>query len=115
MSTCEGISGCVFLRDGLLGSTSFDGQIEVWHIDSGCRTVEVDAHKNSITGCDVTSNRKNLATVSLDSKLKVWAVPKGSRAATLNNPCPLNCVTFPPEGHLVVAGGWDKAVRLWNW
>ncbi|MBN3305184.1 TEP1 protein, partial [Amia calva] len=115
MSSCDGISGCVFLQEGLLGSTSFDGQIEVWDIDSGCRTVEVDAHKNSITGCDVTTDRKNLATVSLDSKLKVWAVPKGSLAATLNNPCPLNCVTFHPEGHLVVAGGWDKAVRLWNW
>ncbi|XP_066579076.1 telomerase protein component 1 isoform X2 [Amia ocellicauda] len=115
MSSCDGISGCVFLQEGLLGSTSFDGQIEVWDIDSGCRTVEVDAHKNSITGCDVTTDRKNLATVSLDSKLKVWAVPKGSLAAILNNPCPLNCVTFHPEGHLVVAGGWDKAVRLWNW
>ncbi|XP_069044718.1 telomerase protein component 1-like isoform X1 [Lepisosteus oculatus] len=115
VSSCDGISGCVFLREGLLGSTSFDGRLEVWDIDNGCRTVQVDAHKSTITGCDISADRKNLATVSLDSQLKVWDVPKGSLCVTLTNPCPLNCVTFHPEGQLVAVGGWDRKIRLWNW
>lgn len=37
MSSCDGISGCVFLREGLMGTTSFDGQIELWDVENGCR------------------------------------------------------------------------------
>lgn len=36
-SSGDGISSCIFLDEKLLGSTSFDGQIEIWDITSGCR------------------------------------------------------------------------------
>lgn len=37
VSCCDGISGCVFLNERLLGTTSFDGQVEVWDVESGCK------------------------------------------------------------------------------
>ncbi|XP_018613538.2 telomerase protein component 1 isoform X2 [Scleropages formosus] len=114
-SSCDGISGCIFLEEGLLGSTSFNGKIEMWDTDSGCRTACIDAHSSNITGSDVSADRKHFATVSLDTKLKVWASPKGTLAATLINPCPLNCVAFHPEGHILALGCWDGCVRLCNW
>ncbi|KAG9331111.1 hypothetical protein JZ751_020245, partial [Albula glossodonta] len=113
-SCCDGISGCCFLGEELLVSTSYDGQLEMWNIESGCRTAQVAAHSNRITGSDVSGDRKHLATVSLDFNLKVWS-PKGSLVASLPHPCPLNCVKFDPEGQLLAAGGWDGEVRLWNW
>ncbi|XP_010888175.2 telomerase protein component 1 [Esox lucius] len=115
VSSCDGISGCVFLREGLMGTTSFDGRIELWDVESGCRTSLIDGHSNRITGSDVSADRKHLATVSLDSSLKVWSSPKGSLVTALTSPSPLNCVQFDPEGHHVAAGGWDGVVRLWNW
>ncbi|XP_038859161.1 telomerase protein component 1 [Salvelinus namaycush] len=115
VSSCDGISGCVFLRKGLMGTTSFDGQIELWDVENGCRTALINGHSNRITGSDVSADRKHLATVSLDLSLKVWSSPKGSLVTALSSTSPLNCVTFDPEGHLVAAGGWDGAVRLWNW
>lgn len=36
-----------------------------------CRTAVIDAHTNAITASDTTADRKHLATVSLDSMLKV--------------------------------------------
>lgn len=45
----------------------------------------------------------------------MWSSPKGSLVTALSSTSPLNCVTFDPEGHLVAAGGWDGAVRVWNW
>ncbi|XP_064201609.1 telomerase protein component 1 [Anguilla rostrata] len=114
VSSCDGISGCCFLEEGLLASTSFDGRLEVWDVENGCRTAHVDAHTNRITGCDVSGDRKRLATVSLDFNLKVWS-PNGTLVTTLLNPCPLNCVTFDPEGQVLAVGGWDGGVRLWNW
>ncbi|KAJ8397340.1 hypothetical protein AAFF_G00438890 [Aldrovandia affinis] len=114
VSCCDGISRCCFLGEGLLASTSYDGQLEMWDVESGCRTARVDAHSNRITGSDVSGDRKHLATVSLDFNLKVWST-KGSLVTTLPHPCPLNCVTFDPEGQLLAVGGWDGVVYLWNW
>ncbi|XP_023688332.2 telomerase protein component 1 isoform X2 [Paramormyrops kingsleyae] len=114
-SSGDGISSCIFLDERLLGSTTFDGQIEIWDITSGCRVVHVDAHSHWITGSDVSADKKHFATVSLDLNLKVWTCQTGKLAATLTNPSPLNCVTFHSEGQILAVGGWDGGVRLWNW
>ncbi|TSK49623.1 Telomerase protein component 1 [Bagarius yarrelli] len=106
LSNCDGISGCVFLSECVLWTTSYDGQMESWDLNSGCRTAHLTAHTNRITGCDVSKDRKHFATVSLDFTLK---------EASLRNPSPLNCVTFDPEGSLVAVGCWDGAVRVWDW
>ncbi len=37
ISSGDGISGCIFLGEELLATTSFDGQVEVWDVASGCR------------------------------------------------------------------------------
>uniref|UniRef100_A0A8C2CVQ4 TROVE domain-containing protein n=1 Tax=Cyprinus carpio TaxID=7962 RepID=A0A8C2CVQ4_CYPCA len=110
MSSGDGISGCVFLAEELLATTSFDGQVEVWDVANGCRTAHMNAHSNKITGCDVSPDKKLFATVSLDSNLK-----KSKEVASLMNPSPLNCVNFDLESQLVAVGCWDGGIRLWNW
>ncbi|XP_041659020.1 telomerase protein component 1-like [Cheilinus undulatus] len=115
VSSCDGISSCVFLKDGRLATTSYDGQIEIWDIGSSCRTALIDAHTNTITASDITADKKNLATVSLDFKLKVWSSAKGNEVAVFHSQSPLNCVNFDPEGHLLAAGCWNGNVIIWNW
>uniref|UniRef100_A0A1A8DN79 Telomerase-associated protein 1 n=3 Tax=Nothobranchius TaxID=28779 RepID=A0A1A8DN79_NOTKA len=115
LSSCDGISSCVFLTDGQLASTSFDGQIEVWDIENGCRTSLIEGHTNTITASDITPDRKHMATVSLDFTLKVWSPAKGHEVARLPSNSPLNCVAFDPEGHLLAAGCWSGTVVVWNW
>ncbi|XP_026169954.1 telomerase protein component 1 [Mastacembelus armatus] len=114
-STCDGISSCVFLKDRSLATTSFDGRIEMWDINNGCRTALIDGHTNVITASDVTADRKQIATVALDFMLKVWSSAKGHEVASLTTSSPLNCVTFDPEGHLLAAGCWNGNVIMWNW
>ncbi|XP_039671900.1 telomerase protein component 1 isoform X3 [Perca fluviatilis] len=115
VSSCDGISSCVFLKDGRLATTSFDGRIEIWDIGNGCRTALIEGHTNIITASDITADRKHLATVSLDFMLKVWSSTKGNEVAALPSSSPLNCVTFDPEGHLLAAGCWNGNVIVWNW
>ncbi|KAL7849289.1 hypothetical protein SRHO_G00209120 [Serrasalmus rhombeus] len=115
VSNCDGISSCMFLDEGVLGTMSYDGQVELWDINSGCRTARLTAHSNRITGCDVSSDKKHFATVSLDSNLKVWSSQKGKQVVSLLTPCPLNCVSFDTEGGLLAVGCWDGAVRVWDW
>ncbi|XP_041659793.1 telomerase protein component 1 [Cheilinus undulatus] len=115
VSSCDGISSCVFLKDGRLATTSYDGRIEIWDIGNSCRTALIDAHTNMITASDITADKKNLATVSLDFTLKVWSSAKGNEVAAFHSQSPLNCVTFDPEGHLLAAGCWSGTVIIWNW
>ncbi|XP_037643580.1 telomerase protein component 1 isoform X2 [Sebastes umbrosus] len=115
VSSCDGISSCVFLKDGRLATTSFDGRIEIWDIGNGCRTALIEGHTNVITASDITADRKHLATVSLDFMLKVWSSTKGKEIAALPSSSPLNCVTFDPEDHLLAAGCWNGNVIVWNW
>ncbi|TKS79483.1 Telomerase protein component 1 [Collichthys lucidus] len=115
VSSCDGITTCVFLKDGRLATTSFDGRIEIWDIENACRTALIDAHNNVITASDITADRKHLATVSLDFMLKVWSSTKGHEEASLFSSSPLNCVTFDPEDHLLAAGCWSGDVIVWNW
>ncbi|CAG5896404.1 unnamed protein product, partial [Menidia menidia] len=107
VSSCDGISSCVFLKDACLASTSFDGRIEVWDTESGCRTALIEGHTNTITAAGITPDRKHLATVSLDFMLKVWTSNKGNEVASLPSTSPMNCVTFDPTGHLLAAGCWN--------
>ncbi|KAM3604040.1 uncharacterized protein V6R79_005607 [Siganus canaliculatus] len=115
VSSCDGISSCVLLKDGRLATTSFDGRIEMWDMENGCRTSLINAHTNAVTASDITADRKHLVTVSLDSTLKVWSSDKGHEVASLLSSSPLNCVTFDPEDHLLAAGCWSGDVIVWNW
>lgn len=113
LSSCDGISDCVFLSDSYLCSTSFDGKIEIWNVLDGCRILHLEAHQDRITGCAVSPDRRQLATVSWDRKLKVWSTPGGRLSVSLSHCYPLNCVTFHPAGQLIATGGWDRCVRVW--
>ncbi|XP_072513411.1 telomerase protein component 1-like isoform X2 [Salminus brasiliensis] len=115
VSTCDGISGCIFLEECVVCITSYSGQVEVWDFHSGCRTARLDAHSRRITGCDISSDRKHFATVSLDFSLKVWLTRGLQQVVSLLQPSPPNCVTLEPAGALVAVGCWDGAVRVWDW
>ncbi|XP_047446201.1 telomerase protein component 1 isoform X2 [Mugil cephalus] len=115
VSMSDGISSCVLLKDKCLATTSFDGRIELWDTEHGCRTTHIDGHTNAITASDTTVDKKHLVTVSLDFMLKVWSSTKGKEVASLLSTSPMNCVTFHPDGHLLAAGCWDGDVVLWNW
>lgn len=99
------------------------------------RTALIEAHSNAITASDVTVDMKHVATVSLDSMLKVglyiflfrilsyfvcfcgqvWSSPKANEVTAWLSPGPLNCVSFHPEEHLLAAGCWNGNVIMWNW
>ncbi|XP_077169089.1 telomerase protein component 1 isoform X2 [Paroedura picta] len=112
LSHCDGISTCVFLSETSVCVGAFDGRLELWSVKEGCRLLSMDAHKARITDCCVNSDRKLLATVSLDGFLKLWESAQGR--VTRERDClhPLNCATFHPAGQLVATGGWDRTITI---
>ncbi|KAM9844961.1 telomerase protein component 1 [Aulostomus maculatus] len=114
VSSCDGISSCLSLKDGSLAITSFDGQIEIWNTENGCRTAVIKGHTNVITASAISASKKHMATVSLDLTLKVWTAG-GQEVGALDTTSPLNCVTFDHEDRLLAAGCWNGRVMVWDW
>ncbi|XP_067837755.1 telomerase protein component 1-like, partial [Heptranchias perlo] len=115
VSSGDGISDCAFLGEDTIIAAAFNGKIEAWGLEDGCRLLLIDGHGDRITGCALSPDGKHLATSSWDRTVKVWRVTTGKLNVALASPHPLNCVTFHPAGHLIATGSWDSTVRIWNW
>ncbi|XP_065422568.1 telomerase protein component 1-like [Chrysemys picta bellii] len=110
LSGGAGISACVFLADGTLCLGTSAGGLETWGLHEGSRLLATDAHQGQVTGCCVSPDRRQLASISLDGHLKLWDSAQGHLTWELDLSCPLNCAAFHPDGQLVATGGWDGAV-----
>uniref|UniRef100_A0A671FNJ2 Telomerase protein component 1 n=1 Tax=Rhinolophus ferrumequinum TaxID=59479 RepID=A0A671FNJ2_RHIFE len=106
VSGCDGVSSCSFLSDNALFITAFDGLLELWDLQHGCRVVQTKAHQYEITGCCLSPDRRWLATVCLGGCLKLWDTVRGQLAFQHTCPKPLNCIAFHPEGQVMAIGSW---------
>ncbi|XP_019665763.2 telomerase protein component 1 isoform X1 [Ailuropoda melanoleuca] len=114
VSGCDGVSSCSFLSDNALFLTAFDGLLELWDLQQGCRVLQTSAHKYQITGCCLSPDRRLLATVCLGGCLKLWDTVRGQLAFQHAGPRPLNCVAFHPEGQMVAVGSWAGSFSLFH-
>ncbi|XP_036094988.1 telomerase protein component 1 isoform X1 [Rousettus aegyptiacus] len=106
VSGCDGVSSCSFLSDNALFVTAFDGLLELWDLQHGCRVLQTKAHQYQITGCCLSPDYRLLATVCLGGCLKLWDTVHGQLAFQHICPKPLNCIAFHPEGQVIAIGSW---------
>uniref|UniRef100_A0A2K5IK47 Telomerase protein component 1 n=1 Tax=Colobus angolensis palliatus TaxID=336983 RepID=A0A2K5IK47_COLAP len=114
VSGCDGISACLFLSDDTLFLTAFDGLLELWDLQHGCRVLQTKAHQYQITGCCLSPDRRLLATVCLGGCLKLWDTVRGQLAFQHTYPRPLNCVAFHPEGQVIATGSWAGSISFFQ-
>uniref|UniRef100_A0A2K6SDJ7 Telomerase protein component 1 n=1 Tax=Saimiri boliviensis boliviensis TaxID=39432 RepID=A0A2K6SDJ7_SAIBB len=114
VSGCDGISACLFLSDDTLFLTAFDGLLELWDLQHGCRVLQTKAHQYQITGCCLSPDRRLLATVCLGGCLKLWDTARGQLAFQHTYPKSLNCVAFHPEGQIVATGSWAGSISFFQ-
>ncbi|XP_047396054.1 telomerase protein component 1 isoform X2 [Sciurus carolinensis] len=114
VSGCDGISSCAFLSDSALFLTAFDGLLELWDLQHGCRVLQTKAHQYQITGCCLSPDHRLLATACLGGHLKLWDTVRGQLAFQHTCPKPLNCIAFHPEGQVVATGSWAGSVSFFR-
>uniref|UniRef100_A0A2I3H6L9 Telomerase protein component 1 n=1 Tax=Nomascus leucogenys TaxID=61853 RepID=A0A2I3H6L9_NOMLE len=114
VSGCDGISACLFLSDDTLFLTAFDGLLELWDLQHGCRVLQTKAHQYQITGCCLSPDRRLLATVCLGGCLKLWDTVRGQLAFQHTYPKSLNCVAFHPEGQVIATGSWAGSISFFQ-
>ncbi|XP_045143661.1 telomerase protein component 1 [Echinops telfairi] len=114
VSGCDGISSCLFLSDTSIFLTAFDGLLELWDLQHGCRVLQTKAHQHQITGCCLSPDRRLFATVCLGGCLKLWDTVRGQLASQHTCPKPLNCIAFHPDGHVIATGSWAGSCRFFK-
>ena len=65
------VTGLVQLRNGQLASSSADGTIKLWDLNTGQAVRTLQGHSDSVT-CLVELDNGQLATGSLDKTVIIW-------------------------------------------
>ena len=112
------VTGVVFVSSERLCSSSKDHSLSLWDLRGGHRIQVMKGHTHPVQDCAANASGKVIVSVSYDGSIRVWNGSDGALEATLmmqgGTNRPLNCVSFHPDGQLVVVGGWDCHVKIWD-
>ncbi|XP_078689363.1 uncharacterized protein LOC144920864 [Branchiostoma floridae x Branchiostoma belcheri] len=113
-------------------SGSRSGELKLWNHNTGeTEAVVRNAHSRSIRALAVSEDESMVVSGSKDRKVKIWDVSQDIETSSdifrsvqpsyLFERCVLRghvgavqCVAISQDSRLVVSGGWDNLVLLWN-
>lgn len=102
-----------------------DRTLRFWDLSQGKATSTVLAHRDRITSLALAPNQRLLATASEDSRLKLWPLTETEagilqgdrhepRPLVLPHPWGIGAVVFSPNSRILVSGGADETLRIWQ-
>jgi WD40 repeat protein/tetratricopeptide (TPR) repeat protein len=115
----EDVLAVAFSSDGRqLVSTGYDGSVRIWDVTTGEATSTVGQHDNLGLTVAFHPNGELVASGGADQLVRL------SRTSASGAPLPnsrltghvdgINSVGFNADGSLLVSGGWDDQVFLWD-
>ena len=70
-------------------------------------------HKSIVMAVAISSDKRLIATASMDSTLKIWQ-RDGKLLQTLNHPASVTRLAFSPDSQMIVSGTSNGVVRIWR-
>jgi len=110
------ISGCQFLNDKQMLTSSGDKSCKLWDIEHGNRVTEFLDHTADVMSIAIHPTDKNVfLSGSVDTKAKLWDIRTGKCTQTLEgNQADVNCVAFFPNGNAFGTASEDGSCRLFD-
>ncbi|MFP6753352.1 MAG: hypothetical protein VB855_16845, partial [Pirellulaceae bacterium] len=104
-----------YRADGqLLVSGDQDGVFKVWNPANGELAASVQAHAVAITGMSFHPEGNRLVTAADDGTWKEWVLPLVAPRPLAGPTEQVDRVVMNSDGTILVAGGTDKTVRVFN-
>jgi len=107
---------CVGLLGEWVVTGSKDNTVRLWK-ENACVCV-YEGHAHSISSV-AFYKRSHIVSGSLDQSIKIWAISESGPVTTAQHTCiahlkAVNVVKVSPDGKMIISGGHDKAIKIWN-
>ncbi|WP_162273966.1 WD40 domain-containing protein [Mariniblastus fucicola] len=111
----EWITALQFSPDGkFLVTGDRNGGVHAWEADTGNEVLTLGGHKKAITAIDWRIDGKLVVTASEDGTVRVWDGANGKQIKSWTGcSAGVTSASFTRDG-LVVTGGRDRLVRVWD-
>lgn len=117
------ISVLKYSRDGsILGSGSSDGTVKLFKHNSNNNTITYNdyvtldnLHDLGINDISIDDSTQYIATAPDDKHIGIWSIETAQPLRLLKGHTnSVMCVSFNSSGSLLVSGGFDECIRLWD-
>lgn len=109
------ISGCTFIDDNRILTSSGDKICALWDIDYEKQIMSFTGHEHDILSLNVAPDNKTFVTGSCDNSAKYWDLRNGSCIQTfVGHEADINSVHFFPNGLAFATGSDDATCRLFD-
>ncbi|MCA9262476.1 MAG: protein kinase [Planctomycetales bacterium] len=98
----------------IFSASQDDRLVQVWDADEG-RLLHSLTHSQPVFGLAISPDGRRLVVAASGGLLKLWdAVGFQELLALKGSSTSYHSAAFSPNGHFLVAGGFDQRVYLWN-
>lgn len=107
--------GVAWRRDGKgLASVGADNALRFWDAETGERKKVVPGFEKEVTSVNFVGDTDQVLVTAGDGKVKIVKPDGGDARAFAGTTGVIHCAAVTPDGKVVVAGGQDGVVRVWN-
>ncbi|XBI04999.1 hypothetical protein VPH35_133205 [Triticum aestivum] len=106
----------IFEEANSFASGSYDGEVQVWRLDSSDPEYSLLGHLKKVTCLDFVTrgDQQYLISGSYDSTVKIWDLQKRECICTLEAMSPVHCVLAHPNLPVIITGTEHGIIHLWN-
>uniref|UniRef100_F7AE45 WD repeat, SAM and U-box domain-containing protein 1 n=1 Tax=Ciona intestinalis TaxID=7719 RepID=F7AE45_CIOIN len=106
-------------RSYLVASSGQDNNVKMWIFNYASRSLQLfqtlSGHGGPVNSCDFSLDGSNIASVSFDKTVRIWASISGETEMVLDGHSTIvTSVSYSRDGKYLATTGYDKVTTVWK-